>query len=84
MAIPYLLGHDIFRALGVVAEITDPYPTNQKSACLFLSVSTCLGWNANGGTIPLTKAHGQRRPGGSLGGLWVRVHSYFSTERTGS
>jgi hypothetical protein len=37
MAIPYLLGHDIFRAVGEVAEITDPDPTNQKSACLFLS-----------------------------------------------
>jgi hypothetical protein len=37
MAMPYLLGHDIFRAVGEVAEITDPYPTNQKSACLFLS-----------------------------------------------
>jgi hypothetical protein len=33
MAIPYLFGHDIFRAVGEVAEITDPYPTKQKYAC---------------------------------------------------
>jgi hypothetical protein len=30
------LGHDIFSAVGEVVEITDPYPTNQMSACLFL------------------------------------------------
>jgi hypothetical protein len=37
MAMPYLLGHDVFRAVWEVTEITDPYSTNQKSECLFLS-----------------------------------------------
>jgi hypothetical protein len=35
----YAMGHDIFRVVGELTEITDPHPidTNQKSACLFLS-----------------------------------------------
>jgi hypothetical protein len=39
MAMPYILEHDIFRAVWEVTEITDPYLelTNQKSAGLFLS-----------------------------------------------
>jgi hypothetical protein len=37
------MGHDIFRLVWEVTEMTNPYPTNQKSACLFLSkhVLTC-------------------------------------------
>jgi hypothetical protein len=42
MAIPYLLGHDIFKAVGEVTEITDPYSTNQKYPCLFLSKHVLL------------------------------------------
>jgi hypothetical protein len=39
--IPFQVGGaDIFRAVGEVKEITDPYPTNQKSACLFLAQLT--------------------------------------------
>jgi hypothetical protein len=46
-------GHDIFRAVGEVTEITDPHPTNQKSACLFLSKHVLDASLSNSDPIPI-------------------------------
>jgi hypothetical protein len=59
------LGHDIFRAVGEVAEITDQYPTNQKSACLFLSKHCLWSHRAefDGGEFDMTASRIAHRRG---------------------